>query len=221
MPRTETAAYVAARAKASLASAPDYIIKIVRKAPISPAGLTLWTDPRTGNSYLVQGTDTGKQAIWSSPVRSGNDTLQRVTIVDYGRRTWSVQVVSSAPLGQPAFHAGPQPEFVGSPAQVREVLGLANYRMAATRLMGGHPAAVLRAPWGGGSLEIWIDLRTFKPERFVEEVSGSQPAARDPPTAVTDESWLPRTPALVNLINHPQIPQGFSRARGPEISSSR
>jgi hypothetical protein len=221
LPRTETAAYVAARARASLASAPDHIIKIVRKVPISPAGLTLWTDPRTGNSYLVQGTGPDKQATWSSPVRSGNDRRQRVTIVDYGRRTWSVQVVSAAPLGQPAFHAGPQREFTGSPAQVREVLGLATYRMAATRLMGGHPAAVLRAPWGGGSLEIWIDLRTFQPERFVEEVAGSRPAAPGPPTAVTDETWLPRTPALVDLINHPQIPPGFSRARGPEIPYSR
>lgn len=221
VPRTETAAYVAARAKASLASAPNYIIKIVRKAPISPAGLTLWTDPRTGNSYLVQGTGPGKQAIWSSPLGSGKDARQRVTIVDYGRRNWSVQVISAPLLGQPAFHARPHPEFTGSPAQVNEVLDLAKDRMAATRMLGGHPAAVLRVPWGGGSLEIWIDLRTFQPERFVEEVAGSHPAVPGPPTAVTDGTWLPRTPALVDLINHPQIPPGFSRARGPEISYSR
>jgi hypothetical protein len=221
VPRTETAAYVAARAKVSLASAPNYIIKIVREAPIAHAGFTLWTDPRTGNSYLVQGSGPDKQAIWSSPVRSGNDRRQRVTIVDFGRRTWSVQVVSASPLGQPVFHAGPQPEFGGSPAQVRALLGSGTYHIAATRQVGGHPAAVLRGPWGGGSLEIWIDLRTFQPERFVQEVPGGQPAAPGPPTAVTDETWLPRTPALVDLINHPQIPPGFTQARGQEIHYSR
>lgn len=218
-PRTETAAYVAARAKASLASAPDYIIKVVQVKPVkttqSPGGLTLWTDPRTGNSYFVQGSGPGEQAVWTSPVRSGNVTLQRVTAVDYGRRIWSVQVIGAASQSQSVYHAGPQPEpvplFKGDPAQLKVLLGSGVYKMTATRDIGGHPAAVLRGPWGTGFLEIWIDLQTFQPERFVEELSPSQPAAPGSPAAVTDETWLPRTPALVNLINHPQIPPGFTR----------
>lgn len=33
---------------------------------------------------------------------------------------------------------------------------------------------------------------------------------------IENESWLPRTPALLNMVNHVHIPTGFRQAAPPQ-----
>jgi hypothetical protein len=33
---------------------------------------------------------------------------------------------------------------------------------------------------------------------------------------ISDESWLSRSTALVNLVNHPKIPAGFTQVPAPQ-----
>ena len=48
-------------------------------------------------------------------------------------------------------------------------------------------------------------------QRLVRLVRVFAPGSAQQASATSDYTWVPRTPALTRLINHPQIPDGFTQ----------
>lgn len=133
----------------------------------------------------------------------------RTTEADYSTRTWFVSVIHAAgpvqgPLPTPA-------DGVLGPEQLRKWLEHGTIRVAGHGRVDGHQATRLRAALGVVTMEFWLDSRTFRPLRMIK----SSGAGADN-SLVFSESWLARTPRLVSLANHPQIPAGFTRAAPPK-----
>jgi hypothetical protein len=203
-PAVETAAYVAKHVEAVLANADHYII---RETTNSYAGgtYTSWTDPRTGSAYAVQGTGSRKVLSWNSAYFVKRVLHWSTTEADYSTHTWFVSVIHAAGPVQ-----GPLPKPADgndvSPAQLRKWLKDGTMRVVGHGHVNGHQATALRAQLAIGTLKIWVDSQTFEP---VREISALGVGQRH--TLVFNESWVLRTPHLVSLANHPQVPAGFTQ----------
>jgi hypothetical protein len=54
---------------------------------------------------------------------------------------------------------------------------------------------------------LWVDAQTYQPVRMIIGTAG--------PGKVTNIAWIRKSPALVQAVNHPQIPAGFTRVAPP------
>jgi hypothetical protein len=207
-PQVETAAYITKHVEAALANADHYIIRETTQS-YSGGIYTGWTDPRTGSSYAAQGAGSGKVLSWNSTFYV-NDVLHwRTTEADYSSHTWFVSVIHAAGPIQGAPPNGPDVPG-GSPAQLKKGLADGTMRVVGHGYVNGHHATELRASLGVITLEVWVDSHTYQPVREVKSFGGG---LND--VLVFNDSWIPRTPALVSLANHPQIPAGFTRVPAP------
>ena len=98
----------------------------------------------------------------------------------------------------------------GSPAQLKQMLAGGQMRVVDHGYINGHNATELRASLGTITLEVRVDSQTYQPVRFIKSVG------RGLGTLVFDEFWIARTPALVSITSHPQIPAGFTRVPAPK-----
>jgi hypothetical protein len=74
----------------------------------------------------------------------------------------------------------------------------------------------LRGPWVDGYRELWVDSQTFLPVRFITADFANQNGPLKNVRIVGSESWLPRTTKLVNMVNHVDIPAGFTQVAPPK-----
>ena len=211
----QTAAYVAAHAESALARIDRYIIKDDERQTGNPP-FTIWIDPRTGNSYLVQGTGAGRLGAWGSTYLVRRVMHWRTTQLNYGPRTWWTQVIHAAGPIQGAAPAGPYGGAGGTPAQIKSLLSSGHYRIVGHRVINGHKAIGLKGPWAHGYMEVWVDAQTYQPVHVVIADFADQPGPLRHDDIVINESWVARSPALVQLTNHPRIPAGFRQVSAPQ-----
>jgi hypothetical protein len=207
-PRVETAAYVTKQVEAALANADHYIIRETTQS-YSGGTYTNWSDPQTGSSYAVQGTGSGQVLSWNSTFLVNNVLHWRTTEADYSSHTWFVSVIHAAGPIQGALPQGPDVPG-GSPAQLKKMLAGGLMRIVGHGYINGHNATELRARLGAITLEVWVDSQTYQPVRFIKSFGGGLGAL------VFNESWITRTPALVSITTHPQIPAGFASVPAPK-----
>ncbi len=210
----QTAAYVAAHAETALAGIDRYIVRDDERESTGP--FTNWIDPRTGNDYLVEGTGHGRVAAWGSTYLVSRVMHWRTTQVNYGPRTWWVSVIHAAGPIQGAAPSGPYGGAGGTPAQIRAMLKSGHYRIVGHRVINGHHAIGLKGPWARGYMEVWVDAHTYQPVHVVIADFAYQPGPLRHDDIVINESWVARSPALVQLTNHPRIPAGFRHVSAPQ-----
>jgi hypothetical protein len=203
-PAVETAAYVTKHVEAVLANANHYIIRETTNS-YSGGTYTSWTDPRTGSAYAAQGTGSRKVLSWNSAYFVKRVLHWSTTEADYSTHTWFVSIIHAAGPVQ-----GPLPKPADgndvSPAQLRKWLKDGTMRVVGHGHVNGHQATALRAQLAIGTLKIWVDSQTFEPVREISALGVGQKH-----TLIFNESWVPRTPHLVSLANHPRIPAGFTQ----------
>jgi hypothetical protein len=91
------------------------------------------------------------------------------------------------------------------------LLASGRFKIIGHRNIGGHAATGLKGPFAAGNLEVWVDSATFQPLRVIRaDLADTHGPLRNVVT-VSTESWLSRASTLVSLVNHPQIPAGFSQ----------
>ncbi len=213
VPQVQTAAYVVAHTESALAQIDRYIIKDQERSSTGP--YTLWTDPRTGHTYLQEGRGAGRLVAWGATFLVARVMHWRTTQVNYGPRTWWTQVIHAAGPIQGAPPAGPYGGAAGTPAQIRASLSAGHYRIIGHRVINGHRAIGLKGPWARGYLEIWVDAGSYQPVHVVIADFADQPGPLRHDHIAASESWVPRSPALVQLVNHPRIPAGFTHVPAP------
>jgi hypothetical protein len=205
----ETAAYVTKHVEAALANMDHYIIRETTNS--YPGGTyTSWSDPRTGSAYAVQGTGSHKTLSWNSAYFVKRVLHWSTTEADYSTHTWFVSVIHAAgpvqgPLPKPADGSSLSPE------QLRHWLKDGTMRVVGHGTVNGHHATALRARLGVITEEFWVDSQTFQPVREIKSFTRGVKS-----TLVFNDTWVPRTPALVSLANHPQIPAGFTQVPAPK-----
>jgi hypothetical protein len=212
-PPVQTVAYVVAHTESALAQISRYIIRDQERSSTGP--YTLWTDPRTGHTYLQQGSGASRLVAWGSTYLVARVMHWRTTQVNEGPRTWWTQVIHAAGPIQGPPPAGPYGGAAGTPAQIRAALAAGHYRIVGHRVINGHRAIGLKGPWARGYMEIWVDAGSYQPVHVVIADFADQPGPLRHDKIVASESWVARSPALVLLVNHPRIPAGFSHVPAP------
>ncbi len=208
-PRVETAAYVVKQVEAVLANENQYIVREVTNS-YQGGTYTSWTDPRTGSAYAVQGTGPAKVLSWNSAYFVNRVLHWRTTEADYSTHTWFVSVIHAAgPIQGPP----PKPADGGNltPAELKKWLADGTMRVVGHGYVNGHHAIELEAHLGVITQKVWVDSQTFLPVREIREFGGGLHDA-----LIFNESWIPRTAALVNIANHPRIPAGFTQVPAPK-----
>lgn len=206
-PATQTVAYVTSHAEAALGTVSHYIVKTtISQAP----AVDNWYDPVSGASRTVVRNRHDTTIDWNQPTGTGTGFRIRFTYVDLGARTWSRGAVAGTAAQRVAeatarLPAAPYPSSLTIPAQFRRELQRGLVTIVGRGPVNGHPAIELRLTRVNTDLVYWVDARTYQPLRIVLAGGGD----------ALDITWLPRTPALVNQTNHPQIPPGFRRTPVP------
>ncbi|HEX3488159.1 MAG TPA: hypothetical protein VHU92_02415 [Streptosporangiaceae bacterium] len=211
----QTAAYVAAHAESALARIDRYIVKDDERQT-GQAPFTLWIDPRTGNTYLTQGHGAGRLAAWGSTYLVRRVMHWRTTQLNYGPRTWWTSVIHAAGPIQGAAPAGPYGGAGGTPAQIKSLLNSGHYRIIGHRVINGHRAIGLKGQWAAGFMEVWVDAHTYQPVHMIIADFAYKPGPLRHHETVVNESWMARSPSLVQLTNHPRIPAGFRHVPAPQ-----
>lgn len=214
-PRAETAAYVIKHTEAALANVSKHIIR-EDAASTTSGDYTLWIDPRTGDSYLREGSGAGAIAGWGSTYLVKNVLHWRTVQVNYGPRTWWDSVIHAAGPIQEPIPSGPTGGVSGTPAQIKEMLTAGHLEIIGHREINGHKATGLKGRFAEGYREIWVDSATFQPLQVILADFANVRGPLRQYRMVFNESWLPRSAGLVNLVNHPRIPAGFTQVPAPQ-----
>lgn len=211
----QTAAYVAAHAESALARIDRYIIKDDERET-GQAPFTIWIDPRTGRTYLAQGHGAGRLAAWGSTYLVRRVLHWSTTQLNYGPRTWWTSVIHAAGPIQSPMPAGPVGGPGGTPAQIKALLKSGHYRIIGHKTINGRKAIGLKGPWAAGYMEIWVDAHSYQPVHVILADFADKPGPLRHDEIVINESWVARSPSLVQLTNHPQIPAGFRHVQAPQ-----
>ena len=207
-PRYVTAAYVTRQVEAALANADHFIIR--DETGSYPGGtLTEWTDPRTGSTYSVQGTGAQRTLAWNSTFYVKKVLHWKTVEADYSSHTWFVSIIHAAGPIQGAPPSGPDVPG-GSPAQLQEMLKKGLLHIAGHGTVNGHKATELKGNTGPVTLTVWVDSTTYQPVRYIRDFG------KNLGSLVFNETWMPRSPALVHIANTPRIPAGFTRVPAPK-----
>jgi hypothetical protein len=204
----ETVAYVRQQIAAAF-SPGNYLIESRQNTSGSDgsAMITVWTDPRTGNTMLLQGTGASKETYWEHDYFDQHKVLHwDQTQVNYGPRTWwTYNEHASGPIQGPV-PAGPVGGNAASPQSIEQLLEH-GARIVGHPYVDGHRTVELSVSYGpgGGGVKLWADTATYQVVRMVKDF----PPAQDAPPIVANYTWTPRSAALAKLINQPQIPAGF------------
>ena len=213
-PKVETVAYVVQHATAALDNETNFIIQ--EDTLNGGNSYTKWTDPQTGNSYLLEGTGAGKQESWFSTYLVNNVLQSKETELDHGTHTWYVFVQSAGgPIQGPAPSA-PYGGPAGTVTKIKQLLADGHLQIIGHGESDGHQVTKLQSPWADGYRQIWVDSTTFQPVHIIlaDFANSSGPLRND--QIVIDESWIPRSADMVSLTNTPRIPAGFTQVPPPK-----
>jgi hypothetical protein len=170
--------------------------------------LTVWTDLATGNAMMRRGNGSVQTENWERDFYDNGVLHWDQTEVNYGSRTWwtaddhaktpvSGRVPKEAAGGgyAPAtlvdntLAAAPTAEIVGHPG------------------LGGVHTIELSTSEPGVRFDLWVDNSTYRLLRSERHYTG----AMHIPTITFDYYWVRASAAMVNLINHPHVPAGFTQ----------
>lgn len=76
-------------------------------------------------------------------------------------------------------------------------------------VVDGRQTIELSVSMTGSRFDFWVDSRTYQVVRTVKYFLGAMPF----PPIRSDYYWAPASAAMVDLINHPLIPAGFTQVR--------
>jgi hypothetical protein len=105
---------------------------------------------------------------------------------------------------------------VMTPAQIKGWLDAGGLKIVGHSEINGHRAIGLRQPWARGYRELWVDSRTFLPLRTIMADFANTTGPLKNVQLINDNTWLPRTPSLLDMVNHVHIPAGFRQVAPPQ-----
>jgi len=210
-PRTATVAYVTKQVTAALANVNDYILRTdSTQAGPSESTATNWTDPRTSNDYeILNDPSSGKSIAWLRTYLVNRVLTWKDTEADYSTHTWFVSVFHAA--GPIQGSTAGATSTVMTPQAIKQWLDSGHLKVIGHQEISGHDAIGLRGPWADGYRELWVDAQTFLPLREITADFANSKGPLNNVQTTADETWLPRTSSLLNLVNNVRIPAGFTQ----------
>lgn len=172
---------------------------------------TDWTDPATASVMERTVIDVGKIALWTHQYLDSRRVINvDFTQVNYDSRTWSLRTEN---FGTPISGPAPAAPVLGvsymPAASLKAMLAHGLVKIAGHPVVDGHRTVELSDSLGKEeAMYFYVDSQTFQLVRLVRVFA---PGSRGQRSATSDYTWVPRTPAPTTLINHPQIPAGFTR----------
>jgi hypothetical protein len=211
----ETVAYVTEQVKAALGNVNHYVVRD-DQVQTGPSGdsATNWTDPRTNNDYEILNDSNGKSIAWLSTYLVNRVLTWKDIEADYSTRTWFVDVFHAA--GPIQGSTAGATSTVMTPAEIKSWLDSGTLKIVGYRNINGDHAIGLRQPWAEGYRELWVDSKTFLPVRTITADFANQKGALQNVMLIDNETWLPRTKSLLDMVNHVHIPAGFTQVPPPQ-----
>jgi len=212
--QTVTVAYVTARVKTALGNVDKYVLRD-SQLETGPGGdsAVILTDPRTSNAYLVLHDSSGTSLAWLSTYLVNRVLTWKDIEADYSTRTWFVSVMHAAgPIQGPTTGAT---STVMTPAEIKSWLDSGLLKIVGHKVIDGHQTIGLRQPWAGGYREMWVDSTTFLPVQLIMADFADQKGPLQNDLLIDNETWLPRTQALLSTVNRVRIPAGFKHVAPP------
>jgi hypothetical protein len=214
--RAETVAYVTEKAKTALANVDNYVLRDDQVQTGSGGdSATNWTDPRTGNDYeILHDSTAGTSTAWLSTYLVNRVLTWKTVEADYSTRTWFVSVMHAA--GPIQGSTAGATSTVMTPAQIKSWLDAGGLKIVGHQKINGHQAIGLREPWARGYRELWVDSRTFLPLRTITADFANTNGPLKNVQLIDNDTWLPRTTSLLDMVNHVHIPAGFRQVAPPQ-----
>ena len=103
-----------------------------------------------------------------------------------------------------------------TPAEIKSWLDAGGLKIVGHQEINGHQALGLRQPWARGYRELWVDSRTFLPLRTIMAGFANTTSPLKNVQLINNETWLPRTTSLLDMVNHVHIPAGFRQVAPPQ-----
>jgi hypothetical protein len=213
---TETVAYVTKQVKTALANVNNYIIRD-DQVQTGPSGdsATNWTDPRTGNDFeVLYDSTTGKSIAWLSTYLVHRVLTWKTVEADYSTRTWFISVIHAA--GPIQGSTAGVTNSVMTPADIKAWLDSGQLKIIGHQDISGHHTIGLRSPWADGYRELWVDSQTFQPVRLIMADFANTKGPMKNVELVINETWLPRTKSMLDMVNYVHIPAGFRLVAPPQ-----
>lgn len=215
--RTETVAYVTKQVQTALANVNNYIIRD-DQVQTGPSGnsSTNWTDPRTSNAFeiLQDPAAGGKSIAWLSTYLVNRVLTWKDIEADYATHTWFVDVFHAA--GPIQGSTAGATNNVLTPADVKAWLDSGKLKIIGHQDINGHHTIGLRSRWADGYRELWVDSQTFQPVRVITADFANSKGPLKNVKLIDNETWLPRTNQLLDMVNHVHIPAGFRQVAPPQ-----
>jgi len=210
--KLETVAYVEKHIAAAASGVNNYLVKSRQNTSsvgTPSAEITIWTDPRTGNTMLQQGSGAARLTYWEHDYFDSNRVLHwDQTQVNYGPRTWwNYNMHAAGPIQGPA-PKGPVGGNYPGPAEVKQWLAKGVGKIIGHPDVDGHHTIELSVYASSAkTYVIFADLHTFQVVRTIDYFG----KASDAPPITANYTWVARTPAMVKLVNNPVIPVGYTQ----------
>jgi hypothetical protein len=209
--KVETVAYVEKHIAAAASGLNNYLVK--SRQNTSSVGtpsveITIWTDPRTGNTMLLQGSGA-RLTYWEHDYFDSRRVLHwDQTQVNYGPRTWwNYNMHAAGPIQGPV-PSGPVGGNYPGPAQIKQWLDKGVGKIVGHPDVDGHHTVELSISEGSvKTYVIFADVHTYQVVRTIDYFNQ---LPKSPPITANYQ-WVPRTPAMVKLVNHPVIPAGYTQ----------
>ena len=170
--KVETVAYVEKHIAAAASGVNNYLVKSKQNTSsvgTPTAEITIWTDPRTGNTMLQQGSGAGRLTYWEHDYFDSDRVLQSdQTQVNYGPRTWwNYDMHGDGPIQGPV-PSGPVGGDYPGPAQVKQWLdaGRRQDRGPPLRRRAPHRRAVHLRRARSRTYVIFADVHTYQVVRI-------------------------------------------------------
>jgi hypothetical protein len=208
--KAETVAYVEKHIAAAALGLNNYLVESRQNTASTPSvEITIWTDPRTGNTMLLQGSGAGRLSYWEHDYFDSHRVLNwYMTQVNYGPRTWWTQDMKAGGPVQGPPPSGPVGGNYNTPAQVEQWLDQGVGKILGHPYVDGHHTVELSiSPGPAKTFVLFADVHTFQVVRTIDyfnQVPGGEPIT-------ANYQWVRRSPAMVKLVNHPVIPAGFTQ----------
>jgi hypothetical protein len=215
-PHAETVAYVTKQVSAALANVNDYILRTDQtQTGAGGNSATNWTDPRTSNDYeILNDASNGKSIAWLRTYLVNRVLTWKDVEADYSTHTWFDSVFHAA--GPIQGSTAGATSTVMTPQEIKQWLDSGQMKIVGHQEINGHDTIGLRTPWAGGYRELWVDSQTFLPVREITADFANTSGPLKNVKLIANDTWLPRSKSLLNMVNNVRIPAGFRQVAPPQ-----